>query len=78
MPRGERGYDAIQGWTPVPLSFFLFLLDFSSRGIKLKPVRFGLFSVPAPLFDLLAGSSAGFFVLHDPRFHRWRFGLVLP
>jgi hypothetical protein len=25
---------------------------------------FGLFSVPAPLFDLLAGSSAGFFLFH--------------
>jgi hypothetical protein len=33
------------------------------RSLLFIPFLFGLFSVPAPLFDLLAGSSAGFFAL---------------
>jgi hypothetical protein len=29
--------------------------------VRFRPALLGLFSVPAPLFDLLAGRSAGFF-----------------
>jgi hypothetical protein len=43
-------------------SFFLdFFLDGAIAGVKMLTNSIGLFSVPAPLFDLLAGSSAGFF-----------------
>jgi hypothetical protein len=42
--------------------FLLFLLDFLSHLIKIRESVNGLFSVPAPLFDLFTGSSAGFFV----------------
>jgi hypothetical protein len=44
--------------------FFIFVLDVVfANGIIcfVHPIVHGLFSVPAPLFGLLAGSSAGFF-----------------
>src|SRR5262245_36880811 len=42
--------------------FSTFRIDiFCAPGI-IYPVPFGLFSVPAPLFGLFAGSSAGFFI----------------
>jgi hypothetical protein len=45
------------------LIFPLFLLDFPTAAINIsRRYVIGLFSVPAPLFDLLAGSSAGFFI----------------
>jgi hypothetical protein len=41
-----------------------FFLDTTLIACTIKGVRDGLFSVPAPLFGLLAGSSAGFFAAH--------------
>jgi hypothetical protein len=37
------------------------LLDINSAVVDIRCIHVGLFSVPAPLFNLLAGSSAGFF-----------------
>ena len=42
-------------------SFFVFCLTSFSTALISIPLVYGLFSVPAPLFNLLAGSSAGFF-----------------
>jgi len=41
--------------------FSNFFLDSQVAVVIILPNSDGLFSVPAPLFDLLAGSSAGFF-----------------
>jgi len=42
--------------------FPIFFLDFHLPIVTIRPSFAGLFSVPAPLFDELARSSAGFFV----------------